>query len=456
MDARLSLVGAAARRTCEYDARSRMRDAVPIPMKRLQAADQRLGWLACALLQPWRIARHASRSPAREPRRILCMKFWGIGSLQMLTPAVEHLRRAHPAARIELLTLAENEPFARGLSVFDEVVTLDVRTRRGPLGWAALGARFLALVRRLRRERFDLVLDFEFFTRFSAVMTLASGAASTRGFAAPNVWRGRFHDDTVPFNRYWHVARNFRALAGGEVGRGVGAEDVRAFAVTSENEIEARAALERAGLAWDAPFVVLNPNAGQLSLERRWPTEHFAVLARALREEDGLPVALVGARGEREYVEQIARASAPSTGNSAGLANLAGELSIGGLAALLARAACVVTNDSGPMHVAAALGAPTIGLFGPETPVMYAPLGARALALWKPPACSPCINVHDNKRSTCIHGQPECLVGIGVDEVLERVRELVSRDVLHPRPRPLRLVEVPEREQSARAHGAVR
>jgi ADP-heptose:LPS heptosyltransferase len=107
------------------------------------------------------------------------------------------------------------------------------------------------------------------------------------------------------------------------------------------------------------------------------------------------------------------------------LVDLSGELSIGGLHALFQRAALVVSNDSGPMHLAAAQGAPTLGLFGPETPVMYAPLGKRARVHYAPPLCSPCINVHDAKVLSCIHGQPECLMRIEVEQVLSSSRALL-------------------------------
>lgn len=442
-----------------------------VPMKRLQRVDQRLGAAACALLQPLRWLRRRSRA-ADAPRRILCIKFWGIGSLQMLTAAARHLREEHPDAELALLTLAENETFARGLGVFDRVLVLDVHAARGPLGWCALTARITALVARLRRERFDTVYDFEFFTRFSALVTALSGARSTHGYAAPNVWRGGFHDRTVPFNRYWHATRNFRALAGGEDGEDVEPRDLAPFQPTAEHEAELDRALDEAGLDGARALVVLNPNAGQLSLERRWPASYFAELARALVLEDGLAVVLVGAPSEAEYVADIARAArssrrdaddartpGPLRGANDGLAashvnsaedagtdsaarlaelprgalvDVAGKLSIGGLAALLERADAVVTNDSGPMHVAAALGAPTIGLFGPETPVMYGPLGADCVGLWKPPACSPCINVHENKQSTCVHGRPECLVGISVDEVLAETRRALVRRLFTP------------------------
>ena len=113
------------------------------------------------------------------------------------------------------------------------------------------------------------------------------------------------------------------------------------------------------------------------------------------------------------------------------LISLAGQLSIGGLAALLDEAAVFVTNDSGPMHLAAALGVPTIGLFGPETPVMYRPLGPRARWLYAPPACSPCINVHENKLARCVRGHAECMTNLHPPHVLDVVRE----EIEHPRRR---------------------
>ncbi|HUR26849.1 MAG TPA: glycosyltransferase family 9 protein, partial [Planctomycetota bacterium] len=98
--------------------------------------------------------------------------------------------------------------------------------------------------------------------------------------------------------------------------------------------------------------------------------------------------------------------------------------------ALLARCAVFVTNDSGPMHLAAALGTPTVGLFGPETPLLYGPLGARVKALYRPPACSPCINVHDNKVASCIWGFPQCLVALDVGEVHAAARAFLRGDDL--------------------------
>ena len=116
--------------------------------------------------------------------------------------------------------------------------------------------------------------------------------------------------------------------------------------------------------------------------------------------------------------------------------NLSGRTTIDELPALIDSANLVLANDSGPMHLAAAQGVPTLGLFGPETPVMYAPLGAHTRVHYAPLLCSPCINVHDAKVLSCIHGQPECLMRIEVEQVLAsarsllRERDLAAKEVL--------------------------
>ncbi len=390
-----------------------------IPMQALQRADRALGWPASLALQPLRWRR--SRRAQRPVRRALLVKFWGIGSLQLLTPAVRALRARHPRARLELLTLAPNAGFARGLGAFDEVLTLDVAR----VGWAPLGLRIAALLRQLRARGYDAVYDFEFFTRFSAVVSLACGAPQSHGFASPDRPRAGLHTATVAFDRTWHVARNFRALAGGEDGSEVGPGELLPYAPAEAERLETATALFEHGLAASGPLVVLNPHAGALSLERRWPLERFAEVARRLVLEDGARAVVIGTADEAERSRELCQRAGPLPEGR--LVSLAGRLSIGATAALLDAADALVTNDSGPMHVAAALGTPTIGLFGPETPVMYRPLGERARWLWAPPTCSPCINVHDNKLLRCVRGHPECMTNLAPAAVLGVVRAELAR-----------------------------
>jgi len=382
-------------------------------MRALQAIDRRLGPLASLLLSPLALMR---RRDSGSARRVLVIKFWGLGSLQLATPAVHALRRQHPRARLTLLTLSGNRDLAEGLRVFDEVRCLDLK---GP-GALALSLRLLRMLRELRAARYDRVYDFEFFTWFSALASIASGASRTFGFAAPGARRGGLHTDTVPFNRYWHVARNFRALAGGESGAEITHEDLGVFHVRPEHERE----LERVLGATDRALVVINPNAGDLAPERRWPAERFGAVAARLVREDGAHVVVTGSASERDKTRAVLCAAGPHPMGR--IQDLGGALSIGALHALFRRASLVITNDSGPMHLAAAQGAPTLGLFGPETPVMYAPIGRHTRVHYAPPLCSPCINVHDAKALSCIHGQPECLMRIEVGQVLADARELLG------------------------------
>jgi ADP-heptose:LPS heptosyltransferase len=383
-----------------------------IPMRRLQRADRVLGAIAFALAAP--LVPLARLRRVREIRRVLLVKFWGLGSLQLMTPAVRGLRRVHPGARLVLLTLEGNAEFARRLGVFDEVIALDV----AQVGWPGLFTRIASAIVGLRARRFDAVLDFEFFARFSAVVSFLSGAPLTLGFASDGNRRGGLHRRLVDFDRSWHVARNFRALAGADIEREVELGEFTPFPTGDRDRAEALAALISRGVVGAAPLVVLNPNAGALALERRWPVERFAELARRLALEDGAAVAVIGSAEERERAGEVALRA----GSRARVANLAGELSIGALAALLEDADAFVSNDSGPMHLAAALGTPTLGLFGPESPAGYAPRGVRARALYRPPACSPCINVHDDKLLVCVRGRAECMTNIGLEEVLAAVR----------------------------------
>jgi heptosyltransferase III len=398
---------------------------VSVSMKRLQAADALLGRLACGVLRPFaRLLRRGPANNATDPQRVLLIKFWGIGSLQLLTPSVRCLRERHSGAQLELLTLKQNAGFAAGLGVFDRVHTLDLEKA----SWPRLALRILKLMYAARAARFAAAYDFEFFTRFSAVMTLMTGAPISHGFDAPTVWRGGFHTVRVPFNRYWHVARNFRNLAGGENGAEIQSGDLVQFRVLDEHRRELDACFARFHFAGGGPLVVLNPNAGSLSLERRWPTSHFAQLGTRLAIERGARLVLVGAPAERPWTSEVAAklTNLPSER----VLNLAGQLSIGGLHALFELADLFVTNDSGPMHLASALGTPTLGLFGPETPLMYGPLGERAEGLYRPPACSPCINVHENKVASCVRGRPECLTNLSVEHVFARASARLDRGSL--------------------------
>ncbi len=135
---------------------------------------------------------------------------------------------------------------------------------------------------------------------------------------------------------------------------------------------------------------------------------------------------VIGADADREHVASVLRES----GAGARVVNLAGRSDIAELVALFANASVVVTNDSGPMHIAAAAGASIVALFGPETPTLYGPLHSSAeqrhVVHYLGLACSPCMFVHDNKVLSCWFSQARCMSGIAASEVLASVDALLA------------------------------
>jgi len=364
------------------------------------------------------LARVKHRVPAAYPaevRKALIIKFWGMGSIVLASPAVEKLKKKYPGCHVSFLTFEFNRAVCEMIPSVDEIITIPIHG-----SFWSFAKETLSVILRLRREKFDFLADFEFFTRFSALITFLSGAKVKAGFHAWEAYRGNLHDILVPFNYYWHVIDNFINLATGD-GFSRNAVPVPRLRVPHEAEGSVSTILREQGVLSEDTIFVINPNAGELALERRWPREYFVQLVRMLEKKYHAKILLIGGSSEEEYTLGIAKeADIPA------VVSLAGRLTIKQLATLLSKADLMITNDSGPLHLACALGVKTISFFGPETPVLYGPSTKSHHVFYKNISCSPCINVHNTKTARCRHGHPDCLELIGVDEVLEAVESLLA------------------------------
>ncbi len=379
--------------------------------------DSSVGQALCLALSPLaRLKRPHHVSYPADVRKILIVKFWGIGSIVLVSSALEKLKEKYPACRIAFLTFESNRDVCDMIPSIDETLTI-----RMNVGMVRFVLDTLSALYRLRREKFDFVVDFEFFTRFSALITFLSGGKVKAGFHAWEAYRGDLHDIRVPFNYYWHVIDNFINLATGE-SVPANLRVLPQLRLPHDAEAWAGQFLKENGVGPGDTVIVANPNAGELALERRWPKENFARLIRILEDKYGAKVFLIGGRGEEEHTAGILRDAGTSAARS-----LAGKLSIRQLAGLLSLANLVITNDSGPLHLACGVGTPTIAFFGPETPVLYGPPTGGHRVFFKNIACSPCINVHNAKTPRCRHGHSDCLARITVDEVLEAVEASLGR-----------------------------
>lgn len=379
----------------------------------MKQLDERLGSILAGLLPLPR-----STGSDRAPERVLVIKFWGIGSLILAAPAIAHLRAAWPLARIDLLTLAGNEEVARLIGGIDAVRSLRLDSLPQIL------RELVRLRRDLARARYDLAIDLEFFVHTSSLLAAAAGIARRIGFARRRGGKRRLLTHTTGFDPSRHTAVNFLALAATATGtcaseRGTA---TRSAGVTVPEE--GRDLFARFGL--HGPYVVVNVNVGALALERRWPAESFAELIRRFGRETDLDLVLIGSVQERAYVGRIAGLA----GRGPRLHDLTGTTSLAELAHLLAGAALVVSSDSGPAHLAAAVGAPVVALFGPETPERYGPVGPRVRVIYGARFCSPCMTIENAKTVRCAY-RAACMREITVDQVWAAIQaELVPQAVI--------------------------
>lgn len=357
---------------------------------------------------------HRDHSVARaNTRTIVIAKYVGMGSLLQATPLIRSVRAAFPEARLILVTGRGCRGLAERIEYIDEIVLVD------DSGLFRLAGSSLGTIARLIKERVDLYFDLELYSAYASIMALLSLARNRVGFFRVSAEHKRGNYTHLMYFNARHPIRYVYL----QLGRLVGCEPVEPdrlgrMRILDRDREEVAGRLDPL-LAGRRRYFVVNPNASDLMLERRWAAEKFAGLIEQLVALYEMPVVLTGTAAERPYVGRLA--SSIGEGGERVL-NLAGELSLGGLLALLDGARCVITNDTGPMHMALALGAPTVGLFGPVDPRHYGWVDPKVRMIHKPLYCSPC--VHEVDEPPC-HGNNVCMKRISIEEVLRAVESVM-------------------------------
>jgi lipopolysaccharide heptosyltransferase I len=307
--------------------------------------------------------------PLGDAPRIALVKLSALGDVVHALPLAATLRAARPRARLAWIVERRQAAVLRDHPAIDEVIVADTRGwRRARTVTAARAALadLNALRRRLRASRFDVALDVQGLMK-SGLITAACRAPLRVGFAAS--WgREPLHALFVnrrvqPPPQARHVVDQYLALLGP-----LGIEMRCAeFRLPASAAVEARMEewLAAAGLKPHRRLVVLNPGAGRTA--KRWPVEHFATLARRLAHEADADAVVAWGPGEEGAARAVVECS--------GTARLAPPTDLDALLALFRRASVVVAADTGPLHLAAALGTPCVGLYGPTTAERNGPYG---------------------------------------------------------------------------------
>ena len=384
--------------------------------------ERRLVGAADLALAPW-AAINAWRQPASDneppPRRVLLFRLERIGDLLMTLGAIGAIRARLPDAELRLVVGSWNAPLARCLPAVDAVEPFDVPWLSRELPGSTLraaGARSAAW----RRHGFDLAINFEPDIRSNALVA-GSGARRRAGYASGG--GGAFLTDVLDYDRTIHSAANAQRL----VDRILPADRYPPAAEAS-NRIPLRiprAARETATHLLAAsdgsgPLVGINPGAGRLIKE--WPPERFAATAAALAADDGATIVLLGADGDRAQADGVRQALPPDLA----LIDLVGQAPLVELAAVLARLSVLITGDTGPAHLAAAVDTPVVAIFGPTDPTRYAPLTPHAEVVHADLWCRPCGRLRQPPKR-CTHGAPGCLTGVETGAVVAAARRLIAR-----------------------------
>lgn len=354
---------------------------------------------------------------------IVVAKLLGMGSIIQATPMLRDLRRSFPKAKIIFLTTHANRGLIERLDTIDEGVYID---DSDPQVLALTTAKAISV---LLTRRVDLYFDLEVYSAGASVLSVLSGARNRVGFyrGSARFKKGLYTHLTV-FNPRVPIAAIYRQLHLSVGGRLGGPAQYGPIAVSSKDVDSLARAVTKHSIRLEPSYVVVNANASDLLLERRWPKDKYVGLIVELTAR-GHQVVLIGAKSEAQYVGEIMSSLAPFTADR--VADTSGKLSLGELFALIKGAACTVTNDTGPMHFSIALDRPTVCLFGPVSPDHYGVHKSNVETLYHAVYCSPC--AHEIDTPPCA-GVNVCMQLIEVPEVLTAVeRQLAGR------PAPLRL-----------------
>jgi len=387
--------------------------------------DQAFGPLICRALSLF----SADRAPSGLPKKILIILLSEMGSLVLGYSMFRRLREKYPGAEIHALLFEKNREILDLMEAIppENIMTLSDRS----LG--DLVSDCLAALRKMRRLRFDVVIDCELFARVSSIFSFFSGAPVRVGFhrhTMEGLYRGDFINRPVLYNPYRHISDQFLALVDAIESQSVpknklgSYEDVpKAAPAMRLREGEQEAMLKR--LLGDFPavagkkLVLLYPSGGILPI-RAWPLQSFCRIAKDFVER-GHAVAVIGLPGDKDLARTIlSHCQSPLCIDLTGYTKTVRELLV-----IFHFAALLITNDGGPGQFAVMTPIPSILFFGPETPVLYGPNSAGTKVFFSGIACSPCLTAYNHRNSPC-DGDNRCLKIIDPESVLECALKLLG------------------------------
>lgn len=360
------------------------------------------------------------------PKKILFIEMSEMGSLVLSYSLFKKTKECYPEANFYFLTFKETRNAVDVLDYFlkENIITIDNKNIFNFLSSS------ISAIRKLRKEKIDMVLDMELFARFTALLSYIIGAKNRIGFHRyrnEGLYRGNFLTHKVPFNPHIHIAYNMLNLICA-VNSSIDDIPLTKFPYDEKDIVlpkvkisskgkEAvlrKLSMENAEVLQAKKLILINPNASDIIPLRRWPLEKYVGLIELLLKHNGVYVVMTGKESEREEAAKICR-----TIESKRCINFAGKTTFFELIELYNVADILITNDSGPVHFSSMTDIKTFVFFGPETPKLYGPLNESTHVFYSDFSCSPCVSAFNHRKSPCKNN--ECLKAISVHSVYQEV-----------------------------------
>src|SRR5213082_252643 len=402
---------------------------LPVGISTLQHTDRWIGVPLCAILTfVRRIFEAAGRPGPRQVRRVLFIKFAEQGSTVLAYPAIRRATGMVGRENVYFVVFEDNRFILDVMEIIPEQNVITISTK-SPYA-LAIGA--MRAVLRARKAGIDAVVDMEFLTRFSAILTFLTGAKSRVGFHTffgDGPYRGDLMTHRLLYNPHLHTSQMFEAMVEALTrdpavlptfdSTPSVTQPLARFRPSPSEVDEINILLQRENpRIGSAPLILLNPNASDLLPLRRWPPRRYVELARRLLARyPNVFIGFTGAPAEAAPNNQLAYEV-----GSDHVIPLAGKTTLRQVLVLYTRSEILVTNDSGPAHFASMTPIRVVTLFGPETPALFGARSSNSTALWAGIACSPCVNAYNNRQSVCRNNL--CMQAITVDAVFEKVTSI--------------------------------
>lgn len=366
-------------------------------------------WLLNQFLHVFLILKTRKNIASDEIKTVAIFKYKGLGSIIQSTVILQNIRKTYPQAKLIYVSTKQNQGLLSQIKIIDETLLLDDSHI-----WSLL-RRIVPFLFLLRSKKIDLAFDLELYSNFSSLILGLSGARHRLGFyySGKKPSQG-IYTQIQFFNQNTDVTKVYNDLFAQTSHN----PDIKSLYPFALNQADIQNTLTQYGLQQGC-YICVNVNASDLRIERRWPSTYFvAFINQFMQEYPHFSIVLIGTKQEHAYTTSVQnQTDAPEK-----LLVLAGKTSIPSLLHILKGSKLLLTNDTGPMHMSAALKTPCVALFGPCHPVQYQSQIVGEI-LYQQMPCSPC--VHLSVTPPC-KGDNQCMKQINPNTVFAAVERVLK------------------------------